>query len=236
VWMQIKQNAEASADGGSGLWQVVNHLRALAKAVPNLEIHVIGHSAGAILLGHLLDLCAPTSAAPALAVSSASLFAPACTVNFANRRYIGATSNGVLEAANLHVDLMNNERELADTVGPYGKSLLYLVSRALESVHKMPLLGMEAAWYPVYDKSDAAIWNSSAATLTDLAQWRAFAGKGVLPLKVHPEKLVRIGTAAGQTIALAHGSFDNDIDVITATLARVLGTAPAVPVDNLQAY
>lgn len=237
VWMQIKQNAEAAADGGSGLWQVATHLRALAAALPKLEIHLVGHSAGAILLGHLLDLCAPTAAAPAVKIRSTSLFAPACTVGFANRRYIGAVSNGVLAAADLHVDLMSNERERADTVGPYGKSLLYLVSRALESLHKMPLLGMEAAWHPLSADSDARLWNASAATLADLAQWRAFSAAGAVALQVHAEKLVRTGTATGQSIALAHGSFDNDIDVITATLTRVLGgAAPAVPVDNLQSF
>ncbi|MDB5973002.1 MAG: family peptidase domain protein [Hydrocarboniphaga sp.] len=236
VWMQIKQNAEAAADGGSGLWQVATHLRALKQALPSLEIHLVGHSAGAILLGHLLDLCAPAAAVPALAIRSASLFAPACTLGFANRRYIGAAGNGVLRAADLHVDLMSNERELADTVGPYGKSLLYLVSRALESVHKMPLLGMEAAWHPLDKDSDGKLWNSSAVTIADLAQWRAFSAGGAVALQVHADKLVRTGTAPGQSIALAHGSFDNDIDVISATLARVLGTPPAVPVDNLQAF
>jgi hypothetical protein len=237
VWTQIKQNAEASADGGSGLWLVAEQLRLLNAAIPKLEIHLVGHSAGAILLGHLLDLCAPTTAAPALNIRSTSLFAPACTVAFANRRYIGAVGNGVLKAANLHVDLMSNERELADTVGPYSKSLLYLVSRALETLHKMPLLGMEAAWHPLGADSDAKLWNASAATVAELAQWRAFAAGGAVPLQVHKDKLVRTGSAAGQTIALAHGSFDNDIDVISATLARALGVAaPPVAVDNLQAF
>lgn len=234
VWMQIKQNAEAAADGGSGLWLLAEQLRRLRAQLPNLEIHLVGHSAGAILLGHLLDLCAPTPAAPVLAVRSVSLFAPACTLAFANRRYIGAAGNGVIKAADLHVDLMSNERERADTVGPYGKSLLYLVSRALESLHKMPLLGMEAAWRKLSADSDTKLWNAN--TTADLATWRAFAAGGV-QLQVHKNKLVLAGRATNQTIALAHGSFDNDIEVITATLTRVLGgVAPAVPVDNLQAF
>jgi hypothetical protein len=237
IWVQIKQNAEAAAGGGSGLYQIAQHLRALKSAVPGLEIHLVGHSAGAILLGHLLDLCAPAAMAPVLALKSASLFAPACTVNFANRHYVPADANGVLKAAALHVDLMSNERELADSVGPYGKSLLYLVSRALETVHKQPLLGMEAAWRVLDAKNqDRKIWNDSAATQADLALWRSFSAEGAVPLQVHNEKLVRTGTAAGQSIALAHGSFDNDIKVIGATLTRILGAAPAVPVDNLQAY
>ncbi len=235
IWVQIKQNAEASAQGGSGLWQIAEQLRALRAAVPKLEIHLIGHSAGSILLGHLLDLCAKTDTAEVLEIQSTSLFAPACTISFANRHYIGASVNKVLSASTLHVDLMSEERERADTVGPYGKSLLYLVSRALESVHKMPLLGMEAAWRSGKGIPED-VWKSSADITADLAQWRAFAGKSAVPRNVHDEKLVRTGTANGQSINLAHGSFDNDIDVITATLKRVLGAAPSVPVDNLQAF
>lgn len=232
VWVQIKQNAESAALGGSGLWQIADQLRALVKALPALQIHLVGHSAGAILLGYLLDLCA---ADPRLAVRSVSLFAPACTVGFANHHYLPAAENGVLAADRLHVDVMSDERELGDTVGPYGKSLLYLVSRALESAHKTPLLGMEAAWTQRVGISKK-IWNDSPAINADLAQWRAFVKEGEVVLDVHTEKMIRSGRAPGQSIALAHGSFDNDIDVIGAMLTRILGQSPEVPVDNLQRF
>jgi hypothetical protein len=49
VWTQMKQNAEAAASGG-GLGLLATHLQRLKQAKSELEIHLVGHSAGAILL------------------------------------------------------------------------------------------------------------------------------------------------------------------------------------------
>ncbi|MNJ54257.1 hypothetical protein D3C77_496910 [compost metagenome] len=49
----------------------------------NLEIHLVGHSAGAIFLGHLVDLLAVRELKGR--IGSLHLYAPACTVQFANR-------------------------------------------------------------------------------------------------------------------------------------------------------
>ena len=106
---------------------LATHLLALKKQFPNLEIHLAGHSAGSIVLGYLFGLFDKK-----LTAASLSLFAPACTLDFAVRQYGAAISDGKLKPDTVHVDIMNDERELADSVGPYGKSLLYLVSRALE--------------------------------------------------------------------------------------------------------
>jgi hypothetical protein len=39
----------------------------------------------------------------------------------------------VLQKKSIHVDILNDERERADSVGPYGKSLLYLPARPSRS-------------------------------------------------------------------------------------------------------
>ena len=129
---------------------------------------------------------------------------------------------------------MNEERERADSVGPYGKSLLYLVSRALERVHKTPLLGMEAAWSPNAEETD--IWNPS--TYADLKTWRDFATGGnsrddKVRLIVHPEKTVSDGR---QDIPLAHGSFDNDVAVIRETLKQIRGAKLCNDVESLRGF
>ena len=85
-------------------------------------------------------------AAAGVPVASVSLFAPACTLEFAVDHYLPAIEQGILARDRLHIDNLSDARELDDNVGPYGKSLLYLVSRALEIVHKKPLLGMQVAW------------------------------------------------------------------------------------------
>jgi len=50
--------------------------------------------------------------------------------------------NGVLPLPSLFV--LSEEQERDDSVGPYGKSLLYLVSNAFEGTREVSLLGMKA--------------------------------------------------------------------------------------------
>jgi len=128
-------------------------------------------------------------------------------VPFAVDHYLRAATTGVLNPALRVFEILSDERERADTVGPYGKSLLYLVSRALEDHHKMPLLGMEGAWRDVA----ADFWHQSY--VQDVTQWRSFAKKA--RLIVHDEADVSDGV---EQIPLAHGSFDNDLSAITSML------------------
>ena len=78
-----------------------------------------------------------------LDVASCHLYAPACTVRFALEHYLPAIEKQVLPRKRFHIHLLSDAVEICDTVGPYRKSLLYLVSRALETCHKMPILGLE---------------------------------------------------------------------------------------------
>lgn len=228
IWMQMKQNAAAAANGrDAGLAMLAGHLAELRAALPKLEIHLVGHSAGSILHGHLLDRLGAKN----LQVGSCSLFAPACTLGFALRHYQPALeTRAILAKDRFFVDLLSDERELADSVGPYGKSLLYLVSRALEELHKMPLLGMQAAWTPEVGKPD--LWNQR--TLNDLAKWQQLA-KGLKAPRVHGKERARISDGQG-LIPLAHGSFDNDVEVITATLERIRGSKLKLPVESLRGF
>lgn len=228
IWMQMKQNAAAAVNGrDAGLVMLAGHLAELKTALPKLEIHLVGHSAGSILHGHLLDRLGAKN----LQVSSCSLFAPACTVGFALRHYQPAMeSKQVLAKNRLFIDLLSDERELADSVGPYGKSLLYLVSRALEELHKMPLLGMQAAWTPDVAKPD--LWNQR--TLNEVAKWQQLA-TGLNPPRVHGKERARISDGQG-LIRLAHGSFDNDVEVITTTLERIRGSKLKLPVESLRGF
>lgn len=226
VWMQMKQNAAAAAGREAGLALLTDHLQALKKRLPKLEIHLIGHSAGAILLGHLLAQLASRT----LQVSTCTLYAPACTVGFALAHYGSAIGKNILSKSQLYVNVLSDERERADSVGSYGKSLLYLVSRALEDVHKMPLLGMEGAWSAAAETPD--MWNQ--ATQVDVAAWRKFAGT-IVPLTVHGTERAEVWDGQGK-IPLAHGSFDNDAEVMTATLERIRGGALHAKVENLRGF
>lgn len=220
IWSQIKQNADAAANGAGGIKMLADFFGELAQALPGVEIHLAGHSAGSIVLGHLLSLMQNLSA------STLTLFAPACTVEFANRHYGAAIDNGRIAVNNFHVDILDDERELADAVGPYGKSLLYLVSRALESYHKMPLLGMEGAW----NKSLKNIWARDSFAQDAIDAWLK-TSQGI-SLRMHDKKRKLVSTGSSQ-IKLTHGSFDNDIEVVTQLLERIRGKTLAMPVENL---
>ncbi len=228
LWTEMKENARrASLPAVPGFARRGPRARSggmalLATALERLRadhdfsLHMVGHSAGSILLGHWL----PQLRRRGLHVETTTLLAPACTTTFANRYFARAVQAGALASRGLHVYMLDDEREHADRVGPYGKSLLYLVSRALEDVHKMPLLGLDASWHPAALQKDG-VFNS--AQHGEIRRWQDFARK-------HARKTIYGRTRAfvatsrnGRFMPLSHGSFDNDIEVIGQTLARIAG-------------
>jgi hypothetical protein len=229
VWTQMKQNAEAATGKQAGLSLIMEHLTTLKREIPQMEVHLVGHSAGAILLGYLLDELASSR----LKVETLSLYAPACTVGFAVEHYAAAFHKNILRKSYMHFDILSDERERADSVGPYGKSLLYFVSRALESVHKMPLLGMEGVWRASGEVPD--MWNQSPQIQQALKAWETFATRS-LSLRVHEKDRSQVSDGQG-VIPLAHGSFDNDVEVMTETLTRIRGgSALEAEVENLRGF
>ena len=235
IWSQMKQNAKAAqtlsqpiagADGkvvqqDATLVLLASALERLKKALPKIEIHLIGHSAGSILFGHLLDALIGRKAT----VSSCTLYAPACTVQFALNHYKPAMENGVLRKQDFHVELLSDSRECDDSVGPYGRSLLYLVSRALEDQHKTPILGMANAWDP--KKRDE--WSSDAVIQQGLKEWQAFWSTGH-PLKETTRAQISNGV---MSVPSSHGGFDNDVAVVTRTIERIAGKPLKHPVEQL---
>ena len=224
VWSEMKQNARAAAKLRTPtLGIVANSLLSLKAQHPKMEVHLIGHSAGSIILGYFLDMLVDRK----MRVDSCTLFAPACTVRFALNHYKPAIqTRGVLRKSDLTIEILHNETELADSVGPYGKSLLYLVSRALEDYHKTPLLGMANAWDP---KTNDGWHPDLQDTVTE---WQKFWGRGTKP-KQHSGTHVSDGI---QEIPLTHGSFDNDVDTMTRTIKRLLGKNLKFPIENLHGY
>lgn len=228
LWSEMRQNARRAALKGRGSELLAQSLRSLATRLEQpLQLHLVGHSAGAIVLGHLLEKLA----AQALPVASCSLYAPACTVAFANEKYLGVGAD-VLGLDRLHLHYLTDRQEKDDDlakIGPvtlYGKSLLYLVSRALDDVRKMPLLGMERAHDPAFFNDDQ--WARSQ--LPALARWHAaFPAANRHP---QPHPYIRVNKL-GKTEQATHGSFDNNIDVIADTIRRIRGQAPVKPIEWL---
>jgi len=174
------------------------------------------------------------SASKDLKYGSCGLYAPACTSEFAVRHFGAALARGSLKGGKgFHVDVLSDRAERSDTVFAYGKSLLYLVSRALETTHKMPLLGLELAWSPkaVDDGLDL-----DSTRKDDVKAWLELAGRMRLGLQVHPGPQVKTGLRT-TPVKIAHGSFDNDLKVVNASIARILGQpAPEVRVTDLSGF
>jgi hypothetical protein len=235
AWNDMKSSAENAAREGGATYQLALALRALKTEVPNLEIHLIGHSAGTILLGEMLRRFTEQR----LHVKSCHLYAAACTIPFANRTYAPALEAGTLKAESLHQHVLSDSIEKKDTCfGIYSKSLLYLVSRGLETPHKMPLLGLAAAVVPKPAKTkkteegnvDATPWASDRETAKELEDWR----KLNLPVNeiVQEEFVFSQGTKPAKR---THGSFDNDIHLINGTISTILGKDPLkAPVTDLE--
>lgn len=200
VWRQMKEGATRSFKNNAGGMEAMKILL-LANQERNkpMKVHFVGHSAGSILMAELLKAKAQID--KNLSIESVSLMAPACTIDLFKKNiypFVGqAEGIKVLNQYNL-ID----QREQDDTVGPYGKSLLYLVSRAFEDEYKskardksMPLLGME-----------------KYKDLLDLHSKHTihFAGRN--------DKITNSKT---------HGGFDNDRATMNHILKTILGKKPS---------
>ncbi len=245
LWTEMKENAAGAARTGHGLDVMADALARLTLAHPDTEIHLVGHSAGAIVHGHLLRALAERGTR----VQSCHLYAPACTVEFALAHYAAACASGQLERRHLHLHVLSDARECRDDVGKvYRKSLLYLVSRAFEAAHKTPLLGMLKVFDPACNTPEH--WNEQdlrarpdSATLQTLQAWQRFFWQdGVMPrgFATHGSGFASDGSAANlhvtdasdvscgpRNVHAAHGAFDNDIATLRATIAAITGAEPA---------
>jgi hypothetical protein len=154
-------------------------------------------------------------------------------VAFANQHY--ASKPVIMDR--LHVSLLSDELELDDnTVGIYRKSLLYLVGNSLENDLRTPILGMERGFRGL-EKG----WDGSSATVAALANWREAATRHQLDTRLNVLTQAKITTFVDgdkrSQLAAGHGSFDNDVDVVTQTLHTIVGK-PVLqpPVTDLRGF
>ncbi|KRE87268.1 peptidase C1 [Rhodanobacter sp. Soil772] len=228
IWSEMKENAEAASLPTRGGDLLVTALQNLAKTWGDqLEIHLIGHSAGSIFHGYLVDLLA----ARGLAAQTASvhLYAPACTVQFANRHY--APHEALMQRLYLGILSDRNERD-DNTAAVYRKSLLYLVSNALELDVRTPILGLANVMDPAYKG-----WDGSSSTGEALGNWRQIAKQAGLDKRTEVIEAGKVFTCRPDiTIDAGHGSFDNNVDVLGRTLERITGGKLALPVDDLRGF
>lgn len=244
IWTEIKENARHASDRrvpgysvgktdkAGGMVILAKCLSELKELYSDLEIHVVGHSAGSILIGEWFKELIRRE----LTLSSATLFAPACTIEFANKTYKRAVEKQVIDIGDINIVNLDDEMERNDkSLIVYQKSLLYLVSRALEDLHKTPLLGLAAAWESGNCK-DRESGGFHASQRKAIIQWAEFIKGGNKPtLLGRRNSQVKISTKPTY-IDLNHGSFDNDIAVIENTIRRIREVKLKHKVTNLSGY
>ena len=203
-WDEMKENARLASQ--DGLLVVVEQIAKLKAAYPALEIHLVGHSAGSILLGPLVT--AMTSGKYQLDVTTCTLWAPACTVELYRTHYLPAVSRKKI--TRLALFTLTDKVEQDDNCAHiYHKSLLYLVSNAFEERLRMPL----------FDRDGEAILGMEKYVRT------------LKPTERPADWVLSPNTCPAGTIgaahATAHGSFDDDPATLRATLARILNREAA---------
>lgn len=181
-----------------------------------VEIHAIGHSAGAIYHTHFLPMLTTLIGERRLdtagvTVKTLHLLAPAVRIDAFEERLAPIILGGDVGQAFIYT--MDDKRERDDDVVTiYRKSLLYFVDEACER-NNPGILGMEK-----YLKKRRA----KVGTKTNAVFAPGDAGPGRVDYS-------NGGKGAGPhvTVATEHGKFDNDPVTMNSVAARILGTAPA---------
>jgi hypothetical protein len=225
MWGEMKENARGASHNAAqnGVMQLlVKHARKALAKLPaagrkRWELHVIGHSAGSIYAAYALEQLVSLG----LNFKSLSFMAPALTV--ADFKRLVAPHLDGRAAPQPSLFILSDQGERDDDVGPYGKSLLYLVSNAFEGAFDTPLLGMQPYVQQLEgrkgpDPEVARIFTREVDGRPSLV----IAGSG-------PRSPSIDDCNAGISRSETHGGFDNDEATLNSILWRILGSKPVRP-------
>ncbi|MDJ0739170.1 MAG: C1 family peptidase [Gammaproteobacteria bacterium] len=211
LWREMKDGArlpflpQRAGSETLAIWLTEMARRNAAK----LDVHICGHSTGAILLARLLETM--EDLAPTLRIKSCTLLAPAATTDLFESHYYPylVAPPGTFGIDGMQVINLDDRLERDDTVaGMYRKSLLYLVANAFEEDLPQDLLGL----------------HKDADALQARAKMAAVADRFTLH--------VADGQVSDVTESTTHSGFDNDVKTMNHVLRTILGAAPARPFDR----
>jgi hypothetical protein len=223
MWGEMKKNAGLSSnhpknDQGQevGAMQIVTRCAAQTLAgvgadKKSWELHIVGHSAGSIYGAYALRLLLNVG----VTIPSVQFMAPAITIDLFKRLVVPYLENGQCPHPTLYV--LSDDAERRDTVGAYGKSLLYLVSNSFEGHRAVPLLGMQKFISDqTVDEEGKRNTQFVDAQLNALFQQKVDGD----PSLVVAGKPVDARSASQSR---SHGGFDNDPDTLNSVVRRILG-------------
>ena len=222
LWKEMRKNADLSSNHPKneqgqdvGAMQIVtrNAAQALARVADKKawELHIVGHSAGSIYAAYALPLLLNVG----VTIASVQFMAPAITIDLFKRLMLPCVQSGQCPHPTLYI--LSDGAERHDTVGAYGKSLLYLVSNAFEGQRAVALLGMQKfiSNQTVGEEGKKDI-QFVDAQINALFQQQV-GGEPSLVVASKP------GDARSTSQSRSHGGFDNDPDTLNSVLRRILG-------------
>lgn len=204
LWREMKYGAESGftpkGDGAKVANTFLQYLSESSRGLRAKKIHLAGHSAGSLLLGHLLNSLVEHNAKPQIA--TVSLMAPTLTLDTYAAMYRPKMSN----IDDMTVYNLSDQLELEDNVaGIYGKSILHLISRVLEEGCSdgtvAPLLGLSR------DVEEENIENIDDVDFV-ISQGDAQRNKN--------------------STSRRHGDFERDPATMNHILRRILGQRPTI--------
>jgi hypothetical protein len=223
IWGGMKASAEHASDAEGGARYAAAKLAKFC-AVPEfrdrIELHAIGHSAGAIFHSHFIPAVLEEGDLP---LRSLHLLAPAVRVDTFERQLLPLIGGGK-GIEHLGIFTMARDFELADTcAGLYRKSLLYLIYYGLEPDRKTPILGLE----------ESIRGSAALKALLNLDGRGRGAGE-----VVWAKTKATIGRSASTSVT--HGGFDNDAPTMESVAQRILDANvtpfPATETRGLDAF
>ncbi len=218
TWDDMKINAQRCFDkDGVGRYFLLKLSEFLSSSAGDgARIELVGHSAGSIFHSRFLEAFGVLTKSGEISPSQKKgminsfgdlhLMAPAIRCDeFKAWTLPQVGSRRLINSVSLFT--MTDYWERKDTLGPYGKSLLYMIHFALEDRVGEPLLGMETALRN--DSELARFFNFDG-------NYEASFGELILS----KTKSLRSGWNSQSE---AHGGFDNDKDTMESIVYRILG-------------
>ena len=226
LWDEMKENAMlASAKDRSMDTVAIEALKAFSlvntSTKNNWELHIVAHSAGSIFTAYAID----TLLQIGVPIQSVQFMAPAITIDLFKDKLLNHINKGDCPLPTMYVLSDTGERD--DNVGPYGKSLLYLVSNSFEDKRNTPILGMErfinAKNKELTKPGNDFVDRTISKMFTDAkSRWPSLVISGA----VLPDKNAKEKPRPDLSRSESHGGFDNDAATLNSVLYRILGGPP----------
>jgi hypothetical protein len=221
-WSILKNKALQAAKVYNGAIRLtLQYIDQLQKQEPHLEIHLIGHSLGSLLLEPLVQLLTAkdlisgsllaTDVGYDKQIASCTLWAPASTLSAFHESYGQAIANHKISKFTLFTltDEAENNDQCANI---YNRSLLYLIAHSLEEKPRIPFSPTHAQGTAIsgmekFIRQDEQLQSWIASGKVD---WILAPNTGSQGAQLH-------------SAARSHEAFSQDPATLKATLARILG-------------